>query len=108
MNVTQLAVLRCIQRRQGEPLTRVAHELEMDRTSLYRALEPMVRNEWVKITSGLDERSRTAAITRKGLGALKSAGARWERVQTLVVERFGRREWAAFVANIEKLRGCLP
>ena len=106
MNVTQLAVLRCIARRKGEPLMHVAEELEMDRTSLYRALDPMVRDEWIKITTGMDARSRTAVITRKGDRLLKRAGEQWEGVQTRVVERFGRTEWAAFVANIEKLRLC--
>ena len=106
MNVTQLAVLRCIARRKGEPLLHVAEELEMDRSSLYRALGPMVRDKWVVVTSGIDARSCTAVITRKGHVLLKKAGEQWENVQTRVVERFGRREWAAFVANIEKLRVC--
>lgn len=106
MNVTQLAVLRCIARRKGEPLLHVAEELEMDRSSLYRALNPMVRDNWVEITSGMDARSRTAVITRKGHVLLKKAGEKWEKVQTRVVERFGRREWATFVGNVEKLRAC--
>jgi DNA-binding MarR family transcriptional regulator len=104
MNVTQLAVLRCIARRKREPLLHVAKELEMDRSSLYRALNPMVREKWVLITSGMDARSRSAVITRKGQVLLKKAGEQWEKVQTRVVEGFGRSEWAAFVANIEKLR----
>jgi DNA-binding MarR family transcriptional regulator len=104
MNVTQLAVLRCIGRRKGEPLLHVAKELEMDRSSLYWALNPMVREKWVLITSGMDARSRSAVITRKGQVLLKKAGEQWEKVQTRVVEGFGRSEWAAFVANIEKLR----
>ena len=45
---------------------RVAVELEMDRSSLYRALDPMVRDEWVKIRAGTNARSRTAVITGKG------------------------------------------
>jgi DNA-binding MarR family transcriptional regulator len=106
MNVTQLAVLRCIGRRKGEPLMHVAQELEMDRTSLYRALDPMVRDQWVKIADGIDARSRTVVITPKGYKILKKAGEQWEKVQTRVVERFGRREWAAFVVNVEKLREC--
>jgi len=106
MNVTQLAVLRCIDRRRGEPLMHVAEELEMDRSSLYRALDPMVRDKWVKIVPGIDARSRTAVITSKGYGLLTQAGEQWESVQTTVVQRFGRREWAAFVANVEKLRVC--
>jgi len=106
MNVTQLAVLRCIARRKGEPLLHVAEELEMDRTSLYRALDPMVRDGWVEIIPGVDARSRTAVITRKGHELLKKAGERWEDVQTRVVERFGRNEWPAFVAKVEKLLAC--
>lgn len=106
MNVTQLAVLRCISRRKGQPLLHVAKELEMDRSSLYRALNPLVRDDWVEISPGKDGRSCTAVITRKGKGLLNKAGESWEEVQTRVVERFGRREWAAFVANLERLRVC--
>ena len=106
MNVTQLAVLRCIARRKGEALLHVADELEMDRSSLYRALDPMVRERWIEIAPGIDERSRTAVITRKGHQLLKKAGEQWGEVQSRVVERFGRREWAAFVANVERLRAC--
>jgi len=106
INVTQLAILRCIDRRKGQPLTHVAQELEMDRSSLYRALDPMVRDEWLKIVAGTDARSLTAVITRKGYRLLKSAGEQWEQVQTRVVERFGRRKWAAFVAEIDRFREC--
>ena len=106
INVTQLAVLRCIDRRKGEPLMRVAVELEMDRSSLYRALDPMVRDEWVKIRAGTTARSRTAVITGKGYRVLAKGGRQWEQVQTRVVERFGRREWSAFVAQMDRFREC--
>src|SRR5215472_11349607 len=106
MNVTQLAVLRCISRRKGEPLMHVAEELEMDRSSLYRALHPMVRDGWVEIGTGFDARSLTAVISSKGRRLLSRAGHRWEEVQTKVVESFGRGEWAVFVASLEKLRNC--
>ena len=106
INVTQLAILRCINRTKGQPLTHVAEELEMDRSSLYRALDAMVRDEWVKITAGTDARSHTAVITCKGYRLLAKAGEQWEQVQTRVVERFGRRKWAAFVAEVDRLREC--
>ena len=106
MNITQLAVLRCIDRRKGEPLMHVAVELEMDRSSLYRALDPMVRDKWVKIRAGTDARSRTAVITSKGHRVLAKAGKQWEQVQNRVVERFGRHEWSLFVAQMDRLRKC--
>ena len=85
---------------------RVAVELEMDRSSLYRALDPMVRDEWVKIRAGTNARSRTAVITSKGYRVLAKGGRQWEQVQTRVVERFGRREWSAFVAQVDRFREC--
>jgi len=106
INVTQLAILRCIDRRKGDPLTRVAEELEMDRSSLYRALNSLVRNKWVKIAHGRDARSRTAVISRKGYRVLAQAGEKWEAVQTRVVERFGRHKWAAFVSEVDRFREC--
>ena len=35
MNVTQFAVMRAVERRENEPLSRVADDLAMERTSLY-------------------------------------------------------------------------
>ena len=85
---------------------RVAVELEMDRSSLYRALDPMVRDEWVKIRAGTNARSRTAVITSKGYRVLAKGVRQWEQVQTRVVERFGRREWSTFVAQVDRFREC--
>ena len=106
MNITQLAILRCIDRRKEQPLMHVAKELEMDRSSLYRALEPMLRDEWVKITAGPDARSRSAVITRKGYQLLAKAAGRWEQVQIRLVERFGLGKWASFAAEIDRFREC--
>ena len=45
---------------------RAAVELKMDRSTLYRALDPMGRDEWVRIRAGTNARSRAAVITSKG------------------------------------------
>jgi len=106
LNVTQLAVLRAIQRHPGEPLMRVAEDLRMDRTSLYRAVTPIQRDGWVKIATGADARSRTAEFTTKGRRVLEAADPAWRRIQTEIVERFGRDKWAALVAELERLAAC--
>jgi DNA-binding MarR family transcriptional regulator len=106
LNVTQLAVLRAIQRHAGEPLARVAADLRMDRTSLYRAVTPMQRDGWLGITGGADARSRSAAFTAKGLRVLEAADRPWGRLQTEIIERFGRDKWAALVAELERLSAC--
>jgi DNA-binding MarR family transcriptional regulator len=106
LNVTQLAVLRAVQRHAGEPLTRVAEDLGMDRTSLYRAVTPMRRDGWVTIAAGTDSRSRTARFTAKGLRVLEAADRPWGRLQTEIIDRFGRAKWAALVSELERLAAC--
>ena len=66
MNVTQFAVMRAVERHENEPLSRVADDLAMERTSLYRALALLERNNWIKLKSGRDNRSRCASISGPG------------------------------------------
>jgi DNA-binding MarR family transcriptional regulator len=106
LNVTQLAVLRAVERHAGEPLTRVADDLCMDRTSLYRAVAPMQRDGLLTISAGADARSRAAAVTTRGLRVLEAADPAWRRTQTAIIERFGRDQWAALVANLVQLGAC--
>jgi DNA-binding MarR family transcriptional regulator len=99
-------VLRAIQRHEGEPLTRMAEDLCMDRTSLYRAIEPMRRDGWVTVSSGADARTRSARFTAKGLKVLKEADSYWGQLQTAAIDRFGREKWAALVSELERLSAC--
>jgi DNA-binding MarR family transcriptional regulator len=85
---------------------RVAEDLCMDRTSLYRAVAPMRRDGWLTIEAGADARSRAAEITAKGARVLASADPAWGHMQTAIVDRFGRHEWGALVAELERLATC--
>jgi DNA-binding MarR family transcriptional regulator len=106
INITQLAVLRVIARRAGEPLIRIAEELEMDRTSLYRAIAPMVRDGWLASEEGTHARFRTARLTSQGRKVLLDAKKRWDRVQQKVVGTFGQKEYAALVSELNRLADC--
>lgn len=106
MNVTQLAVMRALLRHPREPLTRVAEDLAMDRTSLYRAIEALRKRRWVRLGDGHDSRSRSAAITRSGTLALDRADPGWASTQSGIVERFGHREWQAFTRELQRLIDC--
>lgn len=106
INVTQFAVIRCVARHQGEPLARVAEELEMDRTSLYRAIAPMIRDGWIKLTTGTDARSRSATVTRKGGQVIENAARKWERLQEQLIATFGKTEWSTLVRELQRLGEC--
>jgi DNA-binding MarR family transcriptional regulator len=85
---------------------RVADDLCMDRTSLYRAVTPMRRDGWLTISAGADARSRAADLTSRGLRLLETADPAWGRMQTVIIERFGRDKWAVLVAELERLAAC--
>lgn len=106
LNVNQQAVLRCISRRAGEPLVRIAEELEMDRTSLYRALAPMVRDGWIVTSNAKSNRYRTARLTRLGQRILSHANAKWAELQGTLIERFGERSYDALLTELHRLAEC--
>ncbi len=103
INITQFAVMRCIARWTGEPLSRVAEELEMDRTSLYRAIAPMIRDGWLEMAPGTDARSRSAKMTRKGKQLLAKAAVPWNSTQERLLGSFGEDAWKALVGELNRL-----
>jgi len=106
INITQLAVLRCITRRPGEPLIRVAEELELDRTSLYRSITPMIRDGWITVSDGPNSRTRTARVTRKGNDLLARAGENWDDVQGALVRKTGKKEYQVLIDQLYELADC--
>jgi len=106
INITQLAVIRCISRREGEPLARVAHELEMDRTSLYRAITPMIRDGWIVVTSGTDARSRSAKVSKKGKQIMMKAARGWDDIQGRLIKGFGASQYSTLMIELNRLAEC--
>lgn len=106
INITQLGVLRCIGRREGEPLVRVAEEMELDRTALYRALAPMIRNGWVVTKDAETGNVRTAKITTKGHRLLARAAGGWSSVQDQIVNQFGEKQYEALIDELHRLASC--
>jgi DNA-binding MarR family transcriptional regulator len=106
LNITQLAVMRAVLRHPRQPLTRVAEDLAMDRTSLYRALTALEKQRWVSLQDGADGRTRAASITAAGEGALRRAAPGWARTQHALIERFGAPQWQSLLAELRRLADC--
>ena len=103
INITQLAVLRCIGRRPGDSLSDVAAELEMDRTTFYRAIAPMERGGWITVREGNNARSKTAILTPKGKRILSKAAEGWTKTQKRVLATFGEERWLRLVNELKEL-----
>jgi DNA-binding MarR family transcriptional regulator len=78
----------------------------MDRTSLYRAVNPMIRDGWIVLATGTDARSRSAKITKKGLQMLAQAGKRWDGIQERIIENFEPKAYDALMSELDRLADC--
>ena len=105
LTVAQLAVLRAIGRGSngGEPLSRLAESLVMDRTSLYRALTPMVKSGWLLIQDGPKGRTKVVQLSKAGTRATADAAKSWDAAQGKVIGAFGVDRWAALQKAVTEL-----
>lgn len=100
LTTTQFSILRALEK-HGESvlLSELADELVFERTSLYRALEPLEREGLVAITSGTG-RAKLAALTSKGIRRVAQALPHWTAAQEAFLAQFGRSAWKTFAAQL--------
>jgi DNA-binding MarR family transcriptional regulator len=85
LRVTQFAVLRTLARLGPLPVTRLAAETALDRSTMGRNLDPLERRGLVRIEVGqADQRERVAHLTAGGEAAVETALPYWRRAQERV------------------------
>jgi len=90
LRVTQLSLLRTLQRHGTLRIGELADRNLLDRTALSRNLDPLAERNLVAIVAGRDARTREVTLTRQGIAAIAAAAPHWERVQREVVRHVGR------------------
>jgi DNA-binding MarR family transcriptional regulator len=106
MTLPQFSILRNLQRLGPQPVSRLAAEVRLDRTTLTRNLRPLRTRSWVEIGRGADLRERTVSLTRAGQAAIARGIPAWERAQAAVEARLGPRPLSALrdaLAELERL-----
>ncbi len=100
LGVSQLSLMVALHLGGGAPMTRLARELALDRTTLTRNLKPLVRRRLVAIGPGTDRRTRVVALTPEGRAALASALPLWREAQAEVLARLGDGLWSRLFNEI--------
>ena len=100
LRVTQYALLSSLRADTGTPVSRLAEQLEMDRTTLSRNLVPLERRGLVAIEAGPDARSRLVSITPAGIERVTCARPYWRAAQASIVERLGADETKDLLARL--------
>lgn len=90
LRVTQLSLLRTLQREGTLRIGELAARNLLDRTALSRNLDPLVERKLVAIVAGRDARTRQVTLTRQGTAAIAAAAPHWDRAQREVARHIGR------------------
>lgn len=102
LNNTQFSALAAISGSDdGLTITAMAVKMSVDRTTLTRNLNVLVRSGLVRIDAGADARSKLVALTATGRKALGKAVPLWEGIQSSITGSLG--DWSKLRREIETL-----
>lgn len=103
LTATQFSILVAVQRRGPVSLSRLAEGLVLDRTTLYRAVKPLVRRRCLRIGPGRTGREHTAALTEAGRRVLEAAFPIWQTIQDRFVGALGPQAWTALSTGLQQV-----
>ena len=96
LKLSQYSVLAHLGR-EAQTLTHLADQLEMDRTTLTRGLQPLIERGWVAEAPGSDARQRCFVLTTQGERFRTEAQRHWRDAQLALEAHLGR----DFTANLQ-------
>lgn len=86
---TQFSLLTLLRSTGALPLSRLAEEAVIDRTTMARNLQVLERDGLVKVRTGADARVREIELTRAGISKLEEAFPLWQRAQQSIAAELG-------------------
>lgn len=100
LKATQFTLLVAIMLAGPVPIGTLAEELVMDRTTLTRNVELLVKDGLALIVQGQDRRIKLLECTEKGRTTLAMAMPLWEEAQRTLVERLGKDNWKTLAQKL--------
>ncbi|NKB49656.1 MAG: MarR family transcriptional regulator [Alphaproteobacteria bacterium] len=102
IKATQFTVLAALSKNDQLPLSQLAEIMVMDRTTLTRNLQPLVKRKLVSIAPGKDRRVRNVRLTSQGRRLLETALPLWRKAQSQLVDGLGRQRWAGLLDDLSQ------
>ncbi len=103
IKATQFTLLAVLANRGALPLTKLAELLVMDRTTLSRNLQPLVRKGWLSIGREDDERIRLISLTEEGVAIVNQATPLWRDAQMSVATSMGASKLPDLISDLNTL-----
>lgn len=101
---TQFSLLTAAASAGRMPVTRLADEVAMDRTTLTRNLKPLETGGYIRIEAGDDKRVRNVEVTPEGDQVIAKALPLWRKAQTHMIDKLGDEDWAEFLRQLQTVR----
>ncbi len=99
---TQFTVLAAVGEVGPVPITNLARELMMDRTTLTRDIKPLQKRGLIDVTEGSDRRVRLLALSEDGQRALDAAVPLWEAAQEEIYQSLGKKTWKRLMGDLDQ------
>ena len=100
---TQYSLLSVLAMLGENSMQDLAFVLAMDRTTLTRNLNPLLKKGWVNVQVGSDRRARPLTITPAGQAVLDDALPLWHKAQAHVVDQIGEANWDAMMRGLHQI-----
>ncbi|HEY2396179.1 MAG TPA: MarR family transcriptional regulator [Rudaea sp.] len=88
IKITQFSLLRSVQRNEPVSVSALSEDLNLDRTTLARNLDPLQRDGLIALAAGSDRRVTEVRLTAKGRKAIARALPLWQQAQQAIGRRF--------------------
>lgn len=105
VTINQFFLLRSLEKLDNPSVSELALKMRLDRSTLVRALRPLVASGLIEDQAAQGTRNRSLVLTKKGNKTLLKGGALWDEAQRGVEEKLGAGDLAALHSMLVKLQG---
>ncbi len=85
LSIVQLSVLRALERNGPMTLSRLADNLAMERTSLYRTIKPLSKQKAIVVSHSGAGKANIATLTQEGSDTVERVLPCWEAAQSKIL-----------------------
>ena len=107
LRTTQFTLLATLDKTGDVPLTKLAKNLGMDRTTLTRNLKPLIRRQMVMIENETDQRVRNVSLTNVGKQAVEQALPHWQSIQHEISQKLGSERWTDLLNDLNAMASVI-
>lgn len=84
LKITQLTLLRGLDRLRSATFNEIADELSLDKTTISRNIKLLIDAGWVRVSADSDARYKRASLSAAGARMLRNADPYWQEAQARV------------------------